>query len=106
MAELVNNKDGTHTVNVPIRIPDAALKAGGIEMFAGAYGWESEIPDEEKVNEDGTPKLVKNPLPALDRAVQVIQSFVGEVFKGQIIKRAKEQAAEVAEAQANALLGG
>lgn len=98
MINLIDNGDGTHTVNVPIIIPDQALQAGGIELFASAYGWTPKIQDEEGNETD-------NPQSALDKSISVIKNFVGEVFKAEYVKLKEREAREQAVLEASTILG-
>jgi len=98
MANLIDNGDGTHTVNVPIIIPNAALDVGGIELFAGAYGWTAKILDEQG-NE------IDNPESALDKSIAVVKAFLSEVFKAEYIKFKENEAREQAIVEADTILG-
>ena len=98
MANLIDNGDGTHTVNVPIIIPNAALDVGGIELFAGAYGWTAKILDEQG-NE------IDNPESSLDKSITVVKAFLSEVFKAEYIKFKEKQARQQAILEADTILG-
>lgn len=98
MPNLIDNGDGTHTVNVPIIIPNAALDVGGIELFAGAYGWTAKILDEQG-NE------IDNPESALDKSIAVVKAFLSEVFKAEYIKFKENEAREQAIVEADTILG-
>jgi hypothetical protein len=98
MSELIDNQDGTHTVDVPIIIPNAALEAGGIEIFAGAYGWKEKVTNEEGVEID-------NPTSAIDHSIAVVRKFISEVFTAQYAKIKAEQARQQALAEAKTILG-
>lgn len=97
MAELINNNDGTYTVNVPIIIPEAAIQAGGIELFSKAYGWSENI-----INEEGIE--IANPQTALEKAMVVIREFVSNVFREQYIQYKKNLAEQQAIEEVNTLL--
>ncbi len=110
MQEVVQDEEGFYTVNVPIRIPAPAYLAGGIELFATAYGWTPDVKDldnngAQKTNEAGDLLFMPNPISSLDKAIEVVQNFVAEIFKGELLKKAQIQAKLQAQIQAQELLG-
>ena len=83
--------------NVPIYIPKIAVDNGGFEAFASAYDQTPTILEKEVE--------VANPESAQEKAVKVVWGFVGEVFRGQMLKQAEATAREQAKAQLDAMLG-
>ena len=74
------------TIAVDLVVPQEVIDAGGIELFAKAYGWT------EKVLENDVE--IDNPVSALDKGREVVRGFVREVVKAEMIKQAKINAAD------------
>lgn len=79
---VTENPDDTNEVifNIPIRVKKTAIDAGGLETFAGVYGWTPEI--------DGQP----NPEIVTAKCKSIILAFVRNVFTTGITQQVNAQA--------------
>lgn len=79
------------TISVDLEVPQAVIDAGGIELFASAYGWTPKIIDPN----DNT-KTIDNPVSALDAGKAVVKEFVKQVTKAKYMELARKQSEELA----------
>ena len=98
ISKLVDNNDGTHTVLIPIIVPNSALQVGGLELFAKQYGWTEKVKQDDGIE-------IENPRPALDVAVEAVQSFVANIFKSAYIDAKEKEVRSKAAKEADAILG-
>lgn len=82
---------GDFIFNVPLHITRAAILSGGFEMFAGAYGWESDPKNPEDT--------------AVEASKRFIGKFVVDVVAGEVRKAMTAAANVQIEATINTLIG-
>lgn len=86
MTNLIDNNNGTHTINIPITILNSALDIGGIELFVKPYGWTPKITTTVEENGQEVIKEIDNPQSAIEKAIEVIQNFIADVFETEFVK--------------------
>lgn len=72
-------------INIPIRVKKELIDLGGLEQFAGVYGWTPTVNDENGVE-------ITNPVTVTDSCKQVIINFTRDVFDGVISRMIDEEA--------------
>lgn len=108
--EIIDNGDGTSTIDIPLIVPNTALELGGLEMFAKAFGWSDKIEStEEALDEMGNPYnkiiYIDNPESALDRSGDEIRKFVSDIFKREFVKAQLEKTEKEASLAVDSILG-
>lgn len=75
--------DEIQIVNVPLKIPLAAIQSGAIELYATAKGWKPILIETNRDEEGNVTRTeLPNPVSALDFAIESIQNYVSQDFSG------------------------
>lgn len=86
------------TISVELEVPQEIIDAGGIELFASAYGWTPQI-----VDPNNETMMIDNPVSALDAGKAVVKEFVRQVTKAKYLELAQKQATESASSSFDAM---
>ena len=92
------NSASAEVISLDLEVPQEVIDAGGVELFASAYGWTPQI-----VDPNNETMMIDNPVSALDAGKAVVKEFVRQVTKAKHLELAQKQATESASSSFDAM---